>query len=211
MWRLLFSDGAARHPTLHTRGGWVCTNGGLGGLLGCETSGFAHPGRLGVQKLRFGRRKVDPAGTGRTSASRKVDPAAAVRTSRRPKSGPGGHRAHKPLPKPPHRAHKRAICGPGGGLRGPKSGPGGRRAHFWCTYARHWDCRCVVFSPKTGVGAWSVGVGAWSVGVGAWFSRRKRASVRDEPRTDPGFEPKKHAPTGRETHQRADAPRGRLT
>ena len=97
-------------------------------------------------------RKVDPAGAVRTNRSqslptvrtngpfvdpagvfgdRKVDTVPGVRTFCQPKSGHGGHRAHKPAQNHPYRTHFRAICGHGGGLGGAKSGPGGRRAYFF--------------------------------------------------------------------------------
>ena len=72
-------------------------------------------------------------------AGRKTSAFAHSAGARGPKSGPGARRAHKPLQKPPYRAHKRAICGPGGGVRGTKSGPGGHRAHF--RWSQEWT-RC---------------------------------------------------------------------
>ena len=46
------------HP--HTQGARVCTNGGLPALLGIQTSGSAHPGRLRVRRRTFYQRgRVD--------------------------------------------------------------------------------------------------------------------------------------------------------
>ena len=52
--------------TLHTRGAWACTNGGLAALLEAQSSDFAHSRRPSARKRRPGRREVRTAGAGST-------------------------------------------------------------------------------------------------------------------------------------------------